>query len=130
MHKEKGLWFLYSVIFCIFLSQLGEPLILSNTCLFPLNLYCCFSNLPFFKSRQYSTYIYHNTYCPFFAQRIPLDYLEEDKFREAADCYVRPLLTKVIGIFYPHKLIVVVCWIMLLFELCISHQFTICLLNI
>ncbi|XP_010925105.1 N-terminal acetyltransferase A complex auxiliary subunit NAA15 isoform X2 [Elaeis guineensis] len=27
-------------------------------------------------------------------KRIPLDYLEGDKFWEAADCYVRPLLTK------------------------------------
>ncbi|RWW76760.1 hypothetical protein BHE74_00015116 [Ensete ventricosum] len=30
----------------------------------------------------------------FFAQRIPLDFLEGDAFREAADNYVRPLLTK------------------------------------
>ncbi|RRT57242.1 hypothetical protein B296_00044213 [Ensete ventricosum] len=30
----------------------------------------------------------------FFAQRIPLDFLEGDEFREAADNYVRPLLTK------------------------------------
>lgn len=29
------------------------------------------------------------------AQRIPLDFLEGEKFREAADNYMRPLLTKV-----------------------------------
>ena len=28
-------------------------------------------------------------------QRIPLDFLQGDKFREAADNYIRPLLTKV-----------------------------------
>ena len=30
-----------------------------------------------------------------YLQRIPLDFLQGDKFREAADNYVRPLLTKV-----------------------------------
>lgn len=31
----------------------------------------------------------------FFHQRIPLDFLQGDKFRESADNYIRPLLTKV-----------------------------------
>ena len=31
----------------------------------------------------------------FLIQRIPLDFLQGDKFREAADNYIRPLLTKV-----------------------------------
>lgn len=30
----------------------------------------------------------------FFHQRIPLDFLQGDKFRESADNYIRPLLTK------------------------------------
>lgn len=30
-----------------------------------------------------------------FYQRIPLDFLQGDRFREAADSYIRPLLTKV-----------------------------------
>jgi hypothetical protein len=36
---------------------------------------------------------------PSLQQRIPLDFLEGDKFQEAADNYVRPLLTKVIIVF-------------------------------
>jgi len=31
----------------------------------------------------------------YFYQRIPLDFLQGDRFREAADSYIRPLLTKV-----------------------------------
>lgn len=31
----------------------------------------------------------------YFCQRIPLDFLQGDRFREAADSYIRPLLTKV-----------------------------------
>lgn len=37
----------------------------------------------------------------YFCQRIPLDFLQGDRFREAADSYIRPLLTKVYTI---HKL--------------------------
>lgn len=33
--------------------------------------------------------------CVYLFQRIPLDFLTGDKFREAADNYMRPLLTKV-----------------------------------
>lgn len=33
-------------------------------------------------------------------QRIPLDFLQGDKFKDAADNYIRPLLTKVFGYGY------------------------------
>ena len=38
-------------------------------------------------------------------QRIPLDFLQGDKFREAADNYIRPLLTKV----YKVPFLIVLC---------------------
>lgn len=43
-------------------------------------------------------------------QRIPLDFLQGDKFKDAADNYIRPLLTKVF-----------VLW---LFNMCLGYLFS------
>lgn len=39
----------------------------------------------------------------FFNQRIPLDFLQGDKFRESADNYIRPLLTKVCILYFSYS---------------------------
>lgn len=50
---------------------------------------------PEYGSKEYVYVVLNHSFFLFF-QRIPLDFLKAEKFREAADNYIRPLLAKVL----------------------------------
>ena len=56
----------------------------------------CYSTCIFLSNMSVIVYLMkYILFKLFICQRIPLDFLQGDKFREAADNYIRPLLTKV-----------------------------------